>query len=229
MSIIEWGVIIGISITLILIFFTIYFFIAMLSQTKKLAGIPSSPPKNSKLKKRWRVVRKRIYLKRKKDVKMVVFFSFLALLFGGGTAYLSYYQSTNLSTEDSDLVVRSYLLLRDFEGKINDAANATEEADTVNRDIRYLATNLASYASKTASSANTADGQTVLNRYYAALGELGMNASRQVTEFYNNSELVVTYEGDIDRLKELESKAFDYYSVNQEALENEASENSDGE
>ncbi|MHC5247478.1 hypothetical protein [Enterococcus sp. LJL90] len=224
MTLLEWGVLIGIAITIIFGILVVFNLIQFFIRRKKLRNLPTKGPKNKKKRRLLMKRRKELIAGRKSSLKFLIIFLVLASLTGGGTAYATYYQSTNLSETDSELVVQSYLLLRDFETQIQASGNESAEQDAVSRNIRYLTTSLATYGSKMANTANTVEGQTVLNKYYAAVGELGMNASREIDSFYGNTELVATYENDIEKIKALEEAAYSYYQVDQAAIDNQISE-----
>ncbi|WP_265456761.1 hypothetical protein [Enterococcus sp. HY326] len=221
MNILEWLLIAGISATIIIFVFFCYFFIRLIINLMKAKKLPKRLPKNKKKRRRIILAKRDIAQKKRSSVKFLIVTFLFLIMFGGGTAYGSYYQSTNLSSEDADRVVSSYYLVRDFQTQVVKAANQAEEEDALQRDLRYLSSKMASYSSFTASNINTVDGQTALNRYYAALGQLGMNASREVNDFYGNTELMATYQRDIERVMSLEEQAFGYYEVDEEALASE--------
>lgn len=72
----------------------------------------------------------------------------ITAILAGGMAYLSYYQSMNLTTEDSDSVVKGYYLLRDFEDQLIVARDKSDEEEKLQKNLRYLATSMASYGTK---------------------------------------------------------------------------------
>lgn len=224
MTLLEWGIIVGIAVTIIFGLLTLFNLFQLIIRQKKMGSFPKKPPKNKRKRQRWKKQRDELAKQRSGALKFFIIFLVFTALAGGGTAYGSHYQSTNLSEDDSELVVQSYLLLRDFESQIQAAGVSSVDEDAVSRNIRYLTTSLATYGSKLASTANTVEGQTVLNKYYAAVGELGMNASREINDFYGNPDLVATYEGDIEKIKALEEAAYSYYQVDQGEIDNQISE-----
>ncbi|MHC5372258.1 hypothetical protein ACYSNU_00500 [Enterococcus sp. LJL120] len=221
MTILEWMIIGGVATTIISSIILLYFLFQVILQSLKLKKIPKRPPKNRIKRKRWQRLRDRIRFKRK---RAMLFFALSLLLgcgLGAGTIYANFYQSTNLGTDDEDAIVRAYFLLRDFQVELEKAAAQEENSDATVQNIRYLATNLAGYSSRKASSLNTIEGQRALNRYYAALSELGMNATLEVNNFYGNTQLVGDFKNDIERTITYETTAFDYYKVNQTVLDAE--------
>ncbi|WP_265459742.1 hypothetical protein [Enterococcus sp. HY326] len=223
MTILEWIVMIGAAGCILFTVFTLLFFFQFLLNRSKLKKIPERAPKNKKKRRRWeRIIVSLKELKKKSLVRMVIFL-ILSMGAGGATFYASFYQSINLTSDDADAIVRSYYLLRDFQQELDKAANQTEDETSSLQNIRYLATSLSSYNTNKASQLNTTEGQSALNRYFNALSKLGVNATRESQNFYGNTELVAQFQEDVERTIGYEMKAFDYYKVNQSALESKES------
>ncbi|MBP1047989.1 hypothetical protein I6N96_16990 [Enterococcus sp. BWM-S5] len=221
MTILAWiimGAVIG---GILCALFGMYFLVRSIFQSKKLKKLPQRPPKNKKKRKRWKAAQIKLKKQRKKSVVFAVLLLIVAAGSGGAAGYTSYYQSINLSSDDSALIVRSYYLLRDFQEELEKAADQTEDQAASQQNIRYLATTLAAYSTKKASTLNTKEGQSTLNRYYSALSELGVNATRVSNNFYGSSELVAEFQVDIEKAITHEAGAFEYFKVNQSALEEE--------
>ncbi|MHC5373972.1 hypothetical protein ACYSNU_09210 [Enterococcus sp. LJL120] len=224
MTILEWIVMIGATVTVILAAFTLLSFLQFLAQSRKLKKIPDKLPKNKRKRKRLVALNKKIKSQKKKSlVRMVVLFILMGIA-GGGTYYAMFYQAISLTSDDENAIGRSYFLLRDFQQELDKAANQTEDETASLQNIRYLATNLSSYNTSSASSLNTVEGQSILNKYFNALSELGINATRESQNFYGNPELVAEFQMDVERTMGYEEAAFEYYKVNQTALETEMSE-----
>lgn len=165
--------------------------------------------------------KRQVQKKYRRSIMYSIVMLFLAATCSGGAMYASYYQSINLSSDDSALIVRSYYLLRDFQDELNKAAQQEENEVATQQNIRYLATTLAAYSTKHASTLNTKEGQSALNRYYASLSELGVNATLVSGNFHGNRELVDEFLSDIERTITYETTAFEYFKVNQTKLEEE--------
>ncbi|WP_265456465.1 hypothetical protein [Enterococcus sp. HY326] len=186
--------------------------------------MPKKLPKNKSKRRRIIRLKKEISKKRKRSLVGIAVFFILSVAAGGGTYYAYFYQSVSLTSENENDIVRSYYLLRDFQQELEAAGNQSEEETASLQNIRYLATNLSSYNTSAASNLNTVEGQSALNRYFNALSELGINATRESQNFYGNPELVAEFIADIERTIGYETTAFDYYRVNQSALESELSD-----
>lgn len=159
--------------------------------------------------------------KRKKTIRQCLILLLVTGVFGGVAGYLSYYQAMNLTTNDSDSVVKGYYLLRDFEQQLIIAKEKGEEEEKLQKNIRYLATAMASYGTKTASITNSEEGQLTLNRYYNAIKQVGMNASTQTKNFYGNAQVVDSFLADIKKVQTYEKAAFTYYKVDESAFSEE--------
>lgn len=187
-------------------------------QQKELGKLPNKKLKNKKKNKKAAKQRKELQRKKKKSLIWIMWLVILTVSFSGSSAYISYYQAMNLTTEDSDSVVRGYYLLRDFEEQLILARDQADDEEKLQQNIRYLATAMASYGTKKASTLNSQEGQLILNRYYNATKQLGMNASTQTKNFYGNPDLVEEFLRDIIKAQEHERAAFDYYKVNEAAF-----------
>lgn len=208
----------GVAAAILFFLGMLYFLIKFVRLGSQLRRLPRKKRKNKK-KNRQFIKRRQQLLKKKKN-SLILMLAFLLISGGlaGGTAYFSYYQSMNLSAEDTDLLVNGYYLLSDFEEQLILAGEKGDDEAKLQKNIRYLATVMASYNGKKASGLNTEEGQLTLNRYYNSVKQLGMNASTQAKNFYGNPELVESLKADIARAKEYEAAVFNFYKVNESAL-----------
>lgn len=221
MTVLDWITIVGTAIVIVLLLLFVYFLVQLLSTSRKLKQLPTRKIKNKKKNKRIKMKRKQLQSNKKKQSKRMLLSFIFACLLAGGSGYLSYYQSMNLSSNDSDIVVKCYYLLRDFEKELTSARDKADDEEKIQQNIRYLATSMASQGIKKASTINTKEGQLILNRYYNSMKQLGMNASTQTKNFYGNAQLVDDFVEDIKKTEAYETEAFNYYKVNQSALEKE--------
>lgn len=191
------------------------------TKKRKLKQLPKKKSQNKKKRKRMIQQRKHLEKGKKRTLRLFFLGFFLTLCFSGGSSYLSYYQSMNLTANDSDAIVRGYYLLRDFKTQLEEAKEEKEDNVKTQKNIRYLATAMASYGTKKASEVNTKEGQVTLNRYYNALKEVGMNASTQTNNFYGNEQLIQGFLTDSKKVEEYEKAAFSYYKIDETVLSKE--------
>lgn len=221
MSILDWIFIIGIALAIVALLGSGYFLVQFFRMRGMLKKVPNKKFKNKKKNKRIAVKKQQLTKKKKKNLQLFFVMLLVTGVLAGGAAYLSYYQSMNLTTDDSDSVVKGYYLLRDFEEQIILARDKGDDEEKLQKNIRYLATAMASYGTKKASDVNSQEGQITLNRYYNAIKQLGMNASTQTKNFFGNQELVDGFLTDIKQAQDYEKAAFDYYKVNESAFKEE--------
>lgn len=221
MAILEWvflGTFIG---GLLFLLLCILSFILFLINSKKVKELKGKKTRNkSKRKKQKKEI---IRLGKSKKKSLVSFIICLLLAIGSGTAaaYVSYYQSVNLSDNDSKSVVEAYYLINDIEKQLKIAEEEKEDKTKVSSAIRKYASQMASFNSRRASELNKEDGQVLLNRYYNIVKEIGVNASNQSQDFYGNKELSQEFIKDINRAKGFQKEVFKYYKVDEKSLEKE--------
>ncbi|MFD2307956.1 hypothetical protein [Enterococcus termitis] len=201
------------------LFFVLFLFLT-LGTRRKLKSISTKRPKNKKKRKKIYFMRKRLLAKKKNQRNTMLLFLLCSVLFAGAGAYAVYYQSTNLTTEDSDSIVQGYYLLQDFDSELEKAGKGSESQTKTDGNLRYLSNAMSSFGSKKASTVNTEEGQLTLNRYYNSMKELGTNATNNYTRFYNNPALVEEYRKDIKKVQQYEKKVIELYKVNESALKN---------
>lgn len=221
MSTIDWIFVISIAMTIVVLLGSGYFFVRIIRIKQQIKRLPVRRSKNKKKQRAVAKKRQVLIKKKKSSVKFFLMLLFLTGLFAGASSYLSYYQAMNLTTNDSDSVVKGYYLLRDFEQQLALAKEKGDNEEKLQKNIRYLATAMASYGTKTASTINSQEGQLTLNRYYNAIKQVGMNASTQTKNFYGNAQIVDSFLEDIEKVKTYEKAAFTYYKVDETAFSEE--------
>jgi hypothetical protein len=89
-----------------------------------------------------------------------------------------------------------------------------QEKEKLEYNLRYLSTGMASYGLKKASIINSAEGQLLLNRYYTAMKQLGVNVSTQIKHVHDNTALIDEFLADVQKIRQYEQDVFNYYKVN---------------
>lgn len=213
MSVLETLFIILVACTLLSTMGIFLYLILFYNTKKSIRSLMNKRFKSRKKNKKITRKKNKLIKKKNKYRYSMIITVICAAIFGGGSLYISYYQSMNLTNNDSDAVVKGYYFLQDFQEQLDIAKNEGDSKDKLEQNIRYLSTAMASYGIQKASTLNSKEGQLVLNRYYISLKQIGMNASTQTTNFYGNPSLVSEFNEDIKRVKEYEKAAFDYFKV----------------
>lgn len=218
-QIIKVGLISLILIFLILLVVSSFFFFM---KKKKLNRLNRKKKIKSKRKKKY-YRRKKIILEKsiKKQQHFMISLITLDLLMIVGLYAFIYYENSNIASTDSDSIVRGYFLVDDFKKEIERASDSSNDEEASKQNIKYLALSMATYSNKTANSLNTKEGQLLINKYYKQIGQLGMNATRDINSFYGNkNDILSSYKSELLRVKENENKAFEYYKINANSLNN---------
>ncbi|MDT2848862.1 hypothetical protein P7H60_06775 [Vagococcus carniphilus] len=183
--------------------------------------IKATSKKKSRSKSKRREQKKRLEFLRKSSKRALIFFIlflFLGISAGAGAGYVSYYQAMNLSEKDEKAVVDGYYLISDFEKQLEAIKKGDVDQKKAAENIQNLGGSMASYSGLTASELNKEEGQLKLNRFYNIVKELGVNASAQYQDFFDNNELVDEFLSDTKKAKGYQSDVFKFYKVDQNAL-----------
>lgn len=218
MSFLEWGFIGGMSGAILSFLGGLYQLVEYVLKSRKLNSLPVDHFKNKHKKRKILSLRKKLTLQKKKYLTRLVIFLVVGIGLTGGSLFISHYQAMNLTSDDSETVVKGYYLLTDFQKQLDLAKNKKDERDKVQKNIRYLATIMASYGTKSADSMNSEEGQTKLNRYFQGISQLGVNVSAQTENFYGNQKLTDEYLSDIKKVEGYQKSVFTYYKVKEDAF-----------
>lgn len=221
MTVLEWVFIGGLAATFLFFIFSIYYLILFFSAKSKEKKLPKKKQKNRKKQKKIKRLQRKLKKQKSSRFRAFIILFLLGIVFLGSSLYVKYYQSLSLSKDDSESIVKSYYLVKDFQGQIENAKNESDDSDTIKTNIRYLGTTMASYGTKSASPLNTEEGQLALNRYYNSIKQLGVNASINYDKFYGDATLCDEYLEDIKNVEKYEKIVFDYYKVSEADLKEE--------
>lgn len=217
MSIIDYFLIAGYSISFILLVLFISFlvyFIYNLSRKNKLSKQITETKRNRKQLKR-------AVKKLQETNKSILKKGFVSLIIGvlifGGTLYLKFYQSTTLTTEDTDRIVYGYYLIEQLEEQFQLIEEGDIKKSTEN--IRNLSMPLASYYAKKGDERGTEEAQLLLNSYYSRIGQLGVNISGEdVSKLVEDSEKQEEYLIDIEDAKKIQKSVIKFYKIDEKSL-----------
>lgn len=221
MTVLEWMFIGCLASVILFLLFACFFLANFVQTTMKIKRLLLEKADNEEKQEMRAFQVIKLTKKKKRSRNSFLILILLAIVLGSGGGYINYYQSMNLSENDEESIVKSYYLIRDFEEQINLAKDQQEEEDKSQKNIRYLATAMASFGTIHASDLNAKDGQITLNRYYNAVKDLGVNGSANYSRFYGNSELSDEYLQNVERVKDYEQQVFAFYNVDELALQEE--------
>lgn len=196
----------------------LFFFIQSMVTENKLKKLGRVSRRNKKKYRRMKEETAAFNRKKITQIKIGVISLIVGVAFGLGGLYMKHYIATNMSSEDTEVVVNGYYLIRDFEEQIELAGKGTEDQDKLARNIKYLANTMASYALYSANPLNSEEGQLGLNRYYKSIQELGINHSVTYNQFYGNEDAVKETKKDIEKIKATEKKVYSYFGIDEAAL-----------
>ncbi|MBP1040164.1 hypothetical protein I6N95_03975 [Vagococcus sp. BWB3-3] len=213
----DWLIIGAISLGIICLLLLILSFAASLrarSQLRKLGGKPTG----RSAKKKWRRQKNRYTKTQKSAFKSGSWLLLMTLVISGIGGYAKYYQMTNMTAADTENIVTGYYLLDQMTEQLN-AIESSENDEKLNANIHTLAVRMASFSSKKGSDRGTKESQLLLNRYYARMGQLGVNLASQKAEVLKeDQELLHSYIQDIERVEESQNKVLAFYQVDEKSL-----------
>lgn len=221
MDVLQLVFIIGISLAIISIIFTLYYLFSFISNGGKLKHFASKQTKNRKKMKKQAKQIEQMKKKNRKALKNTMIFMVLSIGFAGSSYYVTYYQSTNLSVEDTQNISDGFYYVRDLKEELENLQSGQADVEGSKQTITFIVTSLAGYSVKKAKTLNTVDGQLVLNRYYTAMSELGINVSRQSSQLFSDTEVVSELLKDTDKVLGYQRKALTFFKIDESMLQAE--------
>lgn len=218
MSLFDWSVILlfatGIFFALLTILWLLLFFIGL-----KRYRLLMKQRLSKKKRRRKKELRQRRRMKKAYKQRLIgsICYSLLALLLIGSGLFLRHYQQNHLQGEDSEALVQSYFLLAHAKEQLK-KIQAGENPQKSLGNLQEITSQLASYGARRASRQLAEDGQTLLNRQYVLLKDLGVNLNGQVLETLQNEPVMASYLSDIENVQTSQKKVFERFQVNEAAL-----------
>ncbi len=213
----EMILIAGIAITILLCMLICVFLVEFILTKKEITSLENNKPNDRKKRRGWRRELRILENKKHNKLKYMLFSLLGALLIGGASGYAKYYQSTTISDVDTDNIVYSYYLLDQMEQEIKDIDNKSDQKSFAN--IHTLAVSISSFSSKKGSDRSVEEAQLLLNKYYAQVGQLGVNlSSENVNELKKDKEKQTGYLDDITRVRGTQKKVLAYYKIDEASL-----------
>ncbi|WP_086314606.1 hypothetical protein A5821_002189 [Enterococcus sp. 7F3_DIV0205] len=217
MTVLDWLSVGCCSAFLITFLIGLFSFALFFITNKDLDELNRKRPKNKQKKKRWARARRLLIRKKKAQVKRGTILIILSVLFVSSGLYARYYQQTNLSSADSNIIVQSYFVTDEMNKTLVNFQNGGD-VEKSKEKLMELSSLMASYGSSTPSNGLSKEGQQILNRYYVQVREYGTNAYSLTAKQLNNPEIISTYIDDLKRIKETQKKVFKQFSINESAL-----------
>ena len=216
MEILQWVFMIGVAITIIFLIFSIYNLVMSFIKSRNIKKIEV----DSRQRKKKKLIM-RLKKEKKRNLFQFILFFLVAIATGTGSAYVTYYQATNLSKEDMANITDGFYYLRDLKTELEEIQKGKVEVEKAEQTINFVVTSLAGYSVKKASTLNTVEGQRVLNRYYLGMAELGINVSRNSASLISNPDILKESLEDINKIQSYQKKALIFYKVDVPSLESE--------
>lgn len=213
----DWIIIGAISLGIICLILVIAAFVATFqtaSQLKQLGG----KPKARSSKKKWRRQRSRYEKAKQRHLKTGFALLAVTLVVSGIGGYAKYYQMTNMTAADTENIVTGYYLIDQMTEQLT-TIEGNDNEEKANANIHALAVRMASFASKKGSDRGTKESQLLLNRYYARMGQVGINlASQKASVLIEDKALLESYLQDLDRVEESQNKVLSFYKIDEKSL-----------
>lgn len=217
MTIVDWLFIGCCSAFLITFIVGVFSLIVSIGTTKNFNELKQKRPKNKKKRKRWQRARQQLKKKKQVQVKRGIILIILSILIAAGGFYARYYQMTNLSSSDSQIIVQGYFISEEV-GKTFQGLQNGADIEESKVKLMELTSLLTSYGTSVPSNGLSKEGQKVLNRYYVQMREYGTNAYSLTAEQLGNQETISTYLEDLKRVQQTQKKVFEEFGVDETAL-----------
>lgn len=213
----DWVIIGAISLGIICLILMIATFAAAFQAGSQLKELGAKPKAKSS-KKKWRRQRSRYEKAKQRHLKTGLALLVVTLVVSGIGGYAKYYQMTNMTAADTENIVTGYYLIDQMTEQLT-TIEGNDNEEKVNANIHALAVRMASFASKKGSDRGTKESQLLLNRYYARMGQVGINlASQKASILIEDKALLESYLQDLKRVEESQNKVLSFYKIDEKSL-----------
>lgn len=177
-------------------------------------------------RKRPRTKQKRRQLKKKKYqlqkqkrffFRWLLFLAIFGIIAVCAAMYARYYQSTNLTAEDSNTIVQSYFITEEVNENLKDIENGSS-IEKIQPKLREVSSLLVSYGNRNLAQGMSEEGTSLLIRYKAMMKEVGTNIYALSSEDLTDPQLISAYKKDLEKLTQSRKKVFAYFKINELAL-----------
>lgn len=205
-----------VSVSIMFLFLSVLNFFIFIKKKEQLNTLRKA--KGKKKRKRNKKLIKRLTKQKKRTMIVIVWLLFLGVATGFASVGMKYHMSTSLTKQDTELLVKAYFLIRDYEEELKKAVASDGEQEEVVKQLNYLSTSMASYLNKKPASINTVEGQQLLSRHYTAITQFGINTGALANSLYGNQQSGEEFNGDIERLKKNERAVFEYFDMDENRI-----------
>lgn len=217
MSVLDWLFIGLLSSGFVSILVLLFVSTRLFSIKRTLNMLNRKRPK-TKQKRRW--LKKKKYRLQKQNrffLRWLLLLAIFGIVTICGALYARYYQSTNLTAEDSNMIVQSYFVTEEVNTNLKDIESGGS-IDKIQPKLRDVSSLLVSYGNRNLAQGMSEEGTSLLIRYKAMMKELGTNIYALSSEDLANAQLVSDYQKDLEKLTQSRKKVFDYFKINELAL-----------
>ncbi|WP_430603013.1 hypothetical protein IGJ02_000348 [Enterococcus sp. DIV0724b] len=217
MSVLDWLFIGLLSSGFVSILVLLFVSTRLFSIKRTLNMLNRKRPK-TKQKRRW--LKKKKYRLQKQNrffLRWLLLLAIFGIVTICGALYARYYQSTNLTAEDSNMIVQSYFVTEEVNTNLKDIERGGS-IDKIQPKLRDVSSLLVSYGNLNLAQGMSEEGTSLLIRYKAMMKELGTNIYALSSEDLANAQLVSDYQKDLEKLTQSRKKVFDYFKINELAL-----------
>lgn len=215
----EWVILISASLAILSIIMFLICLMSFLGNKQKLLTIKNNKPQKKRSQRKWRRDLQKTTTAKKSSGRNTLLFFLLLVLSTSVGGYSKYYQMTNMTKGDTENIVSGYYLLGQVEEQLTAASKENSNAEQLSSNIHTLAVRIASFSAKKGNDRASEEGQLLMNRYYARMGQFGINLSSQdYQELVTEPETLKNYFKDIEGIKQAQKKLLDFYKIDEASL-----------
>lgn len=219
MLLIEWVILISASLAILSVIMFFIFFTSFLRTKGQLKIVKGNKPKKRRSQRKWRRDLKALDEQQSSSRKGFSLFLLLLIISVAVGGYTKFYQMTNMTEVDTNNIVSGYYLIEQTEAQLIKVSKDEGEEKQLSENIHTLAVRMASFSAKKGNDRASEEGQHLLNRYYARMGQFGVNLSSQnYQELATKAELMKDYMDDIVRVQKAQKALLDFYKINEASL-----------
>lgn len=219
MLLIEWIILISISATIVVAIMILVFLLTIIRKRREITLIAEAKPKKRRSQRRWGRQLKSATVAYKKNQRQLWLAIGLLLLSASIGGYSKHYQITNMTVADTENIVSGYYLVSQMEEQLNLVGKEELAAEQSSSNIHTLAIRMASFSAKKGNDRAAEAGQLLLNRYYARVGQFGVNLSSQPYEELVKQPIIIEdYKADIANIKKAQKNLLEFYKINESSL-----------